>query len=136
MPKSSLDILRPKGQVLVYSFSRKITSMSISVFHELSLLQKRGANLFGGVHVRVLDEDQFKSLILAVDSLLKPSISPFGTVNGTRNEMQTVEPTEFPFEFRALEVALVGVCSYLDTQTRELETAAYPALDELTSKEK
>lgn len=42
--------------------------------------------------------------------------------------------TEFPFEFRALEVALEGVCSYLDTQTRELETAAYPALDELTSK--
>ncbi|MCD7472482.1 Magnesium transporter MRS2-I [Datura stramonium] len=55
-------------------------------------------------------------------------------VNGTRNEMQTVEPNEFPFEFRALEVALEGVCSYLDTQTRELETAAYPALDELTSK--
>ncbi|KAL3328540.1 hypothetical protein AABB24_035930 [Solanum stoloniferum] len=55
-------------------------------------------------------------------------------VNGTRNEVQTVEPTEFPFEFRALEVALEGVCSYLDTQTRELETAAYPALDELTSK--
>ncbi|KAJ8558124.1 hypothetical protein K7X08_004890 [Anisodus acutangulus] len=55
-------------------------------------------------------------------------------VNGTRNQMQTVEPTEFPFEFRALEVALEGVCSYLDTQTRELETAAYPALDELTSK--
>ncbi|KAK4732029.1 hypothetical protein R3W88_025017 [Solanum pinnatisectum] len=55
-------------------------------------------------------------------------------VNGTRKEMQTVEPTEFPFEFRALEVALEGVCSYLDTQTRELETAAYPALDELTSK--
>lgn len=55
-------------------------------------------------------------------------------VNGTRNEMQTVEPTEFPFEFRALEVALEGVCSYLDTQTCELETAAYPALDELTCK--
>ncbi|KAF3637716.1 Magnesium transporter MRS2-I [Capsicum annuum] len=55
-------------------------------------------------------------------------------VNGTQNEMQTDEPIEFPFEFRALEVALEGVCSYLDTQTRELETAAYPALDELTSK--
>ncbi|XP_055813192.1 magnesium transporter MRS2-I-like [Solanum dulcamara] len=55
-------------------------------------------------------------------------------VNGSRNEVQSVEPTEFPFEFRALEVALEGVCSYLDTQTRELETAAYPALDELTSK--
>ena len=40
---------------------------------------------------------------------------------------------EFPFEFRALEVALEGICSFLDARTRELETAAYPALDELTS---
>lgn len=42
--------------------------------------------------------------------------------------------SEFPFEFRALEVALEGICSFLDARTRELETAAYPALDELTSK--
>lgn len=41
---------------------------------------------------------------------------------------------EFPFEFRALEVALEGICSSLDTQTRELEVAAYPALDDLTAK--
>lgn len=41
---------------------------------------------------------------------------------------------DFPFEFRALEVALEGICSFLDAQTRELETATYPALDELTSK--
>lgn len=41
---------------------------------------------------------------------------------------------DFPFEFRALEVALEGVCSSLDAQTRELEIAAYPALDELTAK--
>ncbi|XP_019161385.1 PREDICTED: magnesium transporter MRS2-I-like isoform X2 [Ipomoea nil] len=44
------------------------------------------------------------------------------------------EQTEFPFEFRALEVALEGICSSLDTQTRDLETTAYPALDELTAK--
>ncbi|KAI7999828.1 Magnesium transporter MRS2-2 [Camellia lanceoleosa] len=44
--------------------------------------------------------------------------------------------SEFPFEFRALEVALEGICSFLDARTRELETAAYPALDELTSKVK
>ncbi|KAL3531270.1 hypothetical protein ACH5RR_010592 [Cinchona calisaya] len=42
--------------------------------------------------------------------------------------------TEFPFEFRALEVALEGICSFLDARTRELEAATYPALDELTSK--
>ncbi|KAG8370755.1 hypothetical protein BUALT_Bualt13G0016500 [Buddleja alternifolia] len=53
----------------------------------------------------------------------------------TRNsEVETDEETEFPFEFRALEVALEGICSSLDAQTRELEIVAYPALDELTAK--
>ena len=41
---------------------------------------------------------------------------------------------ESPFEFRALEVALEAICSFLAARTMELETAAYPALDELTSK--
>lgn len=41
---------------------------------------------------------------------------------------------ESPFEFRALEVALEAICSFLDARTTELETDAYPALDELTSK--
>ncbi|CAL8073433.1 unnamed protein product [Prunus armeniaca] len=44
------------------------------------------------------------------------------------------EEDESPFEFRALEVALEAICSYLSARTTELETAAYPALDELTSK--
>lgn len=41
---------------------------------------------------------------------------------------------ESPFEFRALEVALEAICSYLAARTLELETAVYPALDMLTSK--
>jgi len=41
---------------------------------------------------------------------------------------------ESPFEFRALEVALEAICSFLAARTTELEMAAYPALDELTSK--
>lgn len=55
---------------------------------------------------------------------------------GPQNDMETNEENdiEFPFEFRALEVALEGICSFLDERTRELETAAYPALDDLTSK--
>ncbi|KAL3849929.1 hypothetical protein ACJIZ3_011811 [Penstemon smallii] len=44
------------------------------------------------------------------------------------------DTTELPFEFRALEVALEGICNSLDAQTRELEAAVYPALDELTAK--
>ncbi|VAI21740.1 unnamed protein product [Triticum turgidum subsp. durum] len=39
-----------------------------------------------------------------------------------------------PFEFRALEVTLEAICSFLDARTTELETNAYPALDDLTSK--
>ncbi|KAH9729521.1 Magnesium transporter MRS2-2 [Citrus sinensis] len=53
---------------------------------------------------------------------------------GVRNNFETGEQNEFPFEFRALEVLLEAICSFLDARTRELETDAYPALDELTSK--
>ncbi|KAL4376508.1 hypothetical protein GQ457_02G003590 [Hibiscus cannabinus] len=52
---------------------------------------------------------------------------------GLRNDTNTGEENEFPFEFRALEVALEAICSFLDARTRELETDTYPALDELTS---
>ncbi|KAI3883350.1 hypothetical protein MKW92_039596 [Papaver armeniacum] len=38
------------------------------------------------------------------------------------------------FEFRALEVALKAICKFLDARTTELESASYPALDELKSK--
>ncbi|KAL5992924.1 hypothetical protein ACLOJK_013843 [Asimina triloba] len=39
--------------------------------------------------------------------------------------------SELPFEFQVLEIALEVVCSYLDTSVAELETNAYPVLDEL-----
>uniref|UniRef100_A0A804N1A5 Methyltransferase type 11 domain-containing protein n=1 Tax=Zea mays TaxID=4577 RepID=A0A804N1A5_MAIZE len=39
-----------------------------------------------------------------------------------------------PFEFCVMEVTLEAICSFLDARTIELETNAYPALDELTSK--
>lgn len=53
---------------------------------------------------------------------------------GTQNDTRFGEEHEFPFEFRALEVMLEAICSYLDARTTELESDAYPALDELTSK--
>jgi len=39
-----------------------------------------------------------------------------------------------PFEFRALEIFLESICSFLDARAVELEMATYPALDELTTK--
>ncbi|GLU08096.1 hypothetical protein SLE2022_250220 [Rubroshorea leprosula] len=43
------------------------------------------------------------------------------------------EEDESPFELRVLEIALEAICSFLAARTTELETDAYPALDELTS---
>ncbi|KAJ6771698.1 MAGNESIUM TRANSPORTER MRS2-I [Salix koriyanagi] len=54
---------------------------------------------------------------------------------GGQLDVEAGEEDESPFEFRALEVALEAICSFLAARTTELETAAYPALDELTSKE-
>ncbi|KAG4997742.1 hypothetical protein JHK85_029181 [Glycine max] len=53
---------------------------------------------------------------------------------GGQNDAEAAEEDESPFEFRALEVALEAICSFLAARTSELEMAAYPALDELTSK--
>ncbi|KAK9997026.1 hypothetical protein SO802_021712 [Lithocarpus litseifolius] len=52
---------------------------------------------------------------------------------GGQNDVDAGEEDESPFEFRALEVALEASCSFLAARTTELETNAYPALDELTS---
>ncbi|KAL0692032.1 hypothetical protein Bca4012_059212 [Brassica carinata] len=51
-----------------------------------------------------------------------------------QNDADAGEEDESPFEFRALEVFLEAICSFLAARTTELETAAYPALDELASK--
>ncbi|KAI3459457.1 hypothetical protein Pfo_016120 [Paulownia fortunei] len=51
-----------------------------------------------------------------------------------QHDVDTGEEDDSPFEFRALEVALEAICSYLSARTIELETAVYPALDMLTSK--
>ena len=53
---------------------------------------------------------------------------------GGQHDTEAAEEDESPFEFRALEVALEAICSFLAARTTELEMAAYPALDELTSK--
>ncbi|XP_007034963.2 PREDICTED: magnesium transporter MRS2-2 [Theobroma cacao] len=52
---------------------------------------------------------------------------------GGQNDVEAGDEDESPFEFRALEVALESICSFLAARTLELESAAYPALDELTS---
>ncbi|KAL5231186.1 hypothetical protein ABZP36_029962 [Zizania latifolia] len=56
----------------------------------------------------------------------KVSVMNLSPSNGPGNES--------PFEFRALEVTLEAIYTFFDARTTELESGAYPTLDELTSK--
>ncbi|KAI5061067.1 hypothetical protein GOP47_0023572 [Adiantum capillus-veneris] len=61
-------------------------------------------------------------------------VEPAKFRTSSKSRMSQDMEDEPPFEFRALEVALEAICSYLDARSTELESAAYPALDELTRK--
>ncbi|CAK9168534.1 unnamed protein product [Ilex paraguariensis] len=116
------------------------------------------STILGREKAIVLNLEHIKAIITAEEVLLRdplddnvapvveelrrrlPPINPNreaqgdGKELGTQHDVDTGEEDESPFEFRALEVALEAICSFLSARTTELETAAYPALDALTSK--
>ncbi|KMT10283.1 hypothetical protein BVRB_5g120390 [Beta vulgaris subsp. vulgaris] len=73
-----------------------------------------------------------ENVIPVVEELQRRLVASGALLEGFGEEDE--QAADFPFEFRALEVMLEAICSYLDARTTELETDAYPALDELTSK--
>ncbi|KAL5542110.1 hypothetical protein UlMin_009820 [Ulmus minor] len=77
--------------------------------------------------------EQLKRRLPPVNAILQPPTNG-KYLGGGNNDVDAGEEDESPFEFRALEVALEAICSFLAARTTELESAAYPALDELTSK--
>ncbi|KAL5209215.1 hypothetical protein ABZP36_004838 [Zizania latifolia] len=79
----------------------------------------------------VLLRDPLDDIVIPVVEQLRRRLAP---LSATQNDVEGAEEDESPFEFRALEVTLEAICSFLDARTTELESAAYPALDELTSK--
>ncbi|KAM0951788.1 putative Mg2+ transporter protein, CorA-like/Zinc transport protein ZntB [Dioscorea sansibarensis] len=88
----------------------------------------------------VLLRDPTEENVIPIVEELRRRLPTINVVERTQGEgrehhdADAIEEEESPFEFRALEVALESICSFLDARTTELETAAYPALDELTSK--
>ncbi|GAB2213765.1 hypothetical protein Droror1_Dr00018079 [Drosera rotundifolia] len=94
------------------------------------------------VLLRDPSEDNVIPIVEQLQRRLTPSITlPEGygedeDQHHNRNEEDGTSSrnAKFPFEFRALEVLLEAICSFLDARTTELEGATYPALDELTSK--
>ncbi|XP_076886197.1 magnesium transporter MRS2-I-like [Bidens hawaiensis] len=104
------------------------------------------STILGRERAIVLNLEHIKAIITAEEVLLRdPSddnVIPvveelrrrLPVVNDNANDVETGEEGESPFEFRALEVFLEAICSFHAARTTELETDAYPALDELTSK--
>ncbi|KAL0906477.1 hypothetical protein M5K25_024974 [Dendrobium thyrsiflorum] len=104
------------------------------------------STILGREKAIVVNLEQIRCIITADEVLLLNSLDSY--VLQYVNELQrrlaahsgdglhgwSTSPDYLPFEFRALEVALEAACTFLDTQAGELETEAYPLLDELTSK--
>ncbi|PSS33811.1 Magnesium transporter MRS2-2 like [Actinidia chinensis var. chinensis] len=91
----------------------------------------------------VLLRDPLDDKVIPVVEELRRRLPPINAIRegqadakelGGQHDIDAGEEDESPFEFRALEVALEAICSFLAARTTELETAAYPALDDLTSK--
>ncbi|XP_015573538.2 magnesium transporter MRS2-2 isoform X2 [Ricinus communis] len=116
-----------------------------------TILGREGAIVLNLEHIKaiitseevLLRDPLDENVIPVVEELQRrlppPNLLPSGQADGReypngQNDAEAGEEDESPFEFRALEVALEAICSFLAARTTELETAAYPALDELTSK--
>ncbi|XWS13769.1 hypothetical protein CRYUN_Cryun36dG0066600 [Craigia yunnanensis] len=91
------------------------------------------------LNLEVLLRDPSDEYVVPVVEELKRRLPPGYSFHqgqdytGGQNDVEAGDEDESPFEFRALEVALESICSFLAARTLELEAAAYPALDELTS---
>nr|AAR87307.1 putative CorA-like Mg2+ transporter protein [Oryza sativa Japonica Group] len=83
------------------------------------------------LNLEVLLRDPLDDNVIPVVEELRRRLAPS---SATQHDVEGAEEDESPFEFRALEVTLEAICSFLGARTTELESAAYPALDELTSK--
>eukprot|EP00257_Ricinus_communis_P015589 XP_015573538.1 magnesium transporter MRS2-2 isoform X2 [Ricinus communis] len=116
-----------------------------------TILGREGAIVLNLEHIKaiitseevLLRDPLDENVIPVVEELQRrlppPNLLPSGQADGReypngQNDAEAGEEDESPFEFRALEVALEAICTFLAARTTELETAAYPALDELTSK--
>ncbi|CAN0887177.1 Magnesium transporter MRS2-2 [Linum grandiflorum] len=104
------------------------------------------STILGRERAIVLNLEYIKAIITAEEVLLRDptdeNVVPvveelrrrLPLASAQQTDAEGGEEDESPFEFRALEVALESICTFLAARTTELETAAYPALDELTSK--
>ncbi|XP_020235964.1 magnesium transporter MRS2-I-like [Cajanus cajan] len=111
-------------------------------FRILDPLLSYPSTILGREKAIVLNLEYIKAIITANEVLLLDSTDQnvVSVVEELKRRLTITETNQGvgqdntePFEFRALEVVLEAICSFLDARTTELEMDAYPALDELTT---
>nr|XP_017253284.1 PREDICTED: magnesium transporter MRS2-I-like isoform X2 [Daucus carota subsp. sativus] len=147
--KSVLDVDKHAIMQRFHIHARDLRVLDPLLSYPSTILARDNAILLNLEHIKaiitaqeVLLRDPLDDNIIPVVEELRrrlPSLNITPQDHGEEKESSVQNDGEAggdkpPFEFRALEVALQAICSFLAARTNELEISAYPALDELTSK--
>ncbi|CAN4124596.1 unnamed protein product [Withania somnifera] len=95
------------------------------------------STILGREQAIVINVEQIRCVITADEVILMNSLDAcvlqYESELCKRLRTNKDQPDGFPFEFRALELALELTCFSLDAQVKELELEVYPVLDELAT---
>ncbi|CAH8321272.1 unnamed protein product [Eruca vesicaria subsp. sativa] len=115
--------------------ARDLRILDPNLYYPSAILGRERAIVLNLEHIKAIITAQEVLVRDSLDENLIPVLEEFQRrLPVVQGDAEAGEEDESPFEFRALEVALEAICSVLAARTTELETSAYPALDELTLK--
>ncbi|CAH2073378.1 unnamed protein product, partial [Thlaspi arvense] len=139
--KTVLDVDKYAIMHRVQIHARDLRILDPNLFYPSAILGRERAIVLNLEHIKAIITAEEVLLRASPDENVIPVLEelqrrlPDGNeAHNGHGEAEAGDEDESPFEFRALEVVLEAICSFLDARTTELEKSAYPALDELTLK--
>ncbi|KAL1196261.1 Magnesium transporter MRS2-7 [Cardamine amara subsp. amara] len=139
--KTVLDVDKYVVMHRVQIHARDLRILDPNLFYPSAILGRERAIVLNLEHIKaiitaeeVLIRDSSDENVIPVLEEFQRRLPVGNEAHGGQGDGDVGEEDESPFEFRALEVALEAICSFLAARTAELETSATPVLDELTSK--
>ncbi|ANM70256.1 magnesium transporter 7 [Arabidopsis thaliana] len=139
--KTVLDVDKHVIMHRVQIHARDLRILDPNLFYPSAILGRERAIVLNLEHIKaiitaeeVLIRDSSDENVIPVLEEFQRRLPVGNEAHGVHGDGDLGEEDESPFEFRALEVALEAICSFLAARTTELEKFAYPALDELTLK--
>ncbi|CAB89358.1 putative protein [Arabidopsis thaliana] len=135
--KTVLDVDKYVIMHRVQIHARDLRILDPNLFYPSAILGRERAIVLNLEHIKAIitaKEDSSDENLIPTLEEFQTRLSVGNKAHGGQLDGDVVEEDESAFEFRALEVALEAICSFLAARTIELEKSAYPALDELTLK--